>query len=143
MITMHQDALLKAAAGITSLEEILRVSSGDLSRMNAFRYQAIEANRRAGRRRHRGGGPQGRASIAWPARAVSRPTRTVRRHGGADSVASTPANESRAAEVRFGQRVKRKDITAFTREMSALLGAAHSHSAGAGQLGRGGGKPGA
>jgi type IV pilus assembly protein PilB len=29
MITMHQDALQKAAAGITSLEEILRVSSGD------------------------------------------------------------------------------------------------------------------
>jgi type II secretory ATPase GspE/PulE/Tfp pilus assembly ATPase PilB-like protein len=29
MITMHQDALLKAAAGMTSLEEILRVSSGD------------------------------------------------------------------------------------------------------------------
>jgi type II secretory ATPase GspE/PulE/Tfp pilus assembly ATPase PilB-like protein len=30
MVTMHQDALQKAAAGITSLEEILRVSSGDL-----------------------------------------------------------------------------------------------------------------
>lgn len=30
MITMHQDALQKAAAGMTSLEEILRVSSGDL-----------------------------------------------------------------------------------------------------------------
>jgi type II secretory ATPase GspE/PulE/Tfp pilus assembly ATPase PilB-like protein len=30
MLTMHQDALQKAAAGITSLEEILRVSSGDL-----------------------------------------------------------------------------------------------------------------
>ena len=29
MITMHQDALQKAADGITSLEEILRVSSGD------------------------------------------------------------------------------------------------------------------
>lgn len=29
MITMHQDALQKAVAGITSLEEILRVSSGD------------------------------------------------------------------------------------------------------------------
>jgi len=29
MITMHQDALQKAAVGITSLEEILRVSSGD------------------------------------------------------------------------------------------------------------------
>jgi type IV pilus assembly protein PilB len=30
MVTMHQDALQKAAAGSTSLEEILRVSSGDL-----------------------------------------------------------------------------------------------------------------
>jgi type II secretory ATPase GspE/PulE/Tfp pilus assembly ATPase PilB-like protein len=30
MTTMHQDALAKAAAGLTSLEEILRVSSGDL-----------------------------------------------------------------------------------------------------------------
>lgn len=29
MVTMHQDALLKAAAGITTLEEIVRVSSGD------------------------------------------------------------------------------------------------------------------
>jgi type II secretory ATPase GspE/PulE/Tfp pilus assembly ATPase PilB-like protein len=29
MLSMHQDALLKAAAGVTSLEEILRVSSGD------------------------------------------------------------------------------------------------------------------
>jgi type II secretory ATPase GspE/PulE/Tfp pilus assembly ATPase PilB-like protein len=30
MMTMHQDSLHKAAAGITSLDEILRVSSGDL-----------------------------------------------------------------------------------------------------------------
>ena len=30
MTTMHQDALQKAAAGMTTLEEILRVSSGDL-----------------------------------------------------------------------------------------------------------------
>lgn len=30
MMTMHQDALQKAATGITTLEEILRVSSGDL-----------------------------------------------------------------------------------------------------------------
>jgi type IV pilus assembly protein PilB len=30
MMTMHQDAILKASQGITSLEEILRVSSGDL-----------------------------------------------------------------------------------------------------------------
>jgi len=31
MLTMHQDALQKAAAGVTSLEEILRVSSGDMA----------------------------------------------------------------------------------------------------------------
>lgn len=30
MLTMHQDALQKAAAGMTTLDEILRVSSGDL-----------------------------------------------------------------------------------------------------------------
>jgi type II secretory ATPase GspE/PulE/Tfp pilus assembly ATPase PilB-like protein len=30
MITMHEDALRKAAAGLTSLEEIVRVSSGDM-----------------------------------------------------------------------------------------------------------------
>ncbi len=30
MMTMHEDAMLKASQGITSLEEILRVSSGDL-----------------------------------------------------------------------------------------------------------------
>ena len=30
MLTMHQDAVQKASAGVTSLEEILRVSSGDL-----------------------------------------------------------------------------------------------------------------
>jgi len=29
MTTMHQDALQKAAAGMTTLEEIIRVSSGD------------------------------------------------------------------------------------------------------------------
>jgi type II secretory ATPase GspE/PulE/Tfp pilus assembly ATPase PilB-like protein len=29
MLTMHQDALQKAVQGITSLEEIVRVSSGD------------------------------------------------------------------------------------------------------------------
>src|SRR3989441_5718171 len=32
--------------------------------------------------------------------------------------------ETPRAEVRFGQRIKRKEITAFTREMAALLGAA-------------------
>jgi len=30
MMTMHQDAMFKASQGVTSLEEILRVSSGDL-----------------------------------------------------------------------------------------------------------------
>jgi type II secretory ATPase GspE/PulE/Tfp pilus assembly ATPase PilB-like protein len=31
MLTMHQDALQKASAGVTTLEEILRVSSGDMA----------------------------------------------------------------------------------------------------------------
>jgi type II secretory pathway component PulF len=35
-----------------------------------------------------------------------------------------PANSSPARIPTFNQRVTRKDITAFTREMSALLGAA-------------------
>jgi type II secretory pathway component PulF len=43
---------------------------------------------------------------------------------GAATAAITPANEGAAANVRFGQRIGRKDVTAFTREMSALLGAA-------------------
>jgi type II secretory ATPase GspE/PulE/Tfp pilus assembly ATPase PilB-like protein len=30
MITMHQDALRKASQGMTTLEEIIRVSSGDV-----------------------------------------------------------------------------------------------------------------
>jgi type II secretory ATPase GspE/PulE/Tfp pilus assembly ATPase PilB-like protein len=30
MVTMHQDALQKVATGVTTLEEVLRVSSGDL-----------------------------------------------------------------------------------------------------------------
>jgi len=36
MITMHEDAMNKASAGITSLEEILRVSSGDLLGSSLF-----------------------------------------------------------------------------------------------------------
>jgi general secretion pathway protein F len=43
---------------------------------------------------------------------------------GVVAVSSTPANEDRAADARLGQRIGRKDVTAFTREMSALLGAA-------------------
>ena len=30
MVTMHEDAMNKAGEGITSLDEIVRVSSGDL-----------------------------------------------------------------------------------------------------------------
>jgi general secretion pathway protein F len=36
---------------------------------------------------------------------------------------SAPAEEARAAEARSGRGVKRKEVTAFTREMSALLSA--------------------
>jgi type II secretory pathway component PulF len=43
---------------------------------------------------------------------------------GAAAISSAPANVGPAADARFGQRIGRKDVTAFTREMSALLGAA-------------------
>ena len=40
------------------------------------------------------------------------------------AAAAAPASETIRPEVRHGQRIKRKEITAFTREMAALLGAA-------------------
>ncbi|MEO6036728.1 MAG: type II secretion system F family protein [Verrucomicrobiota bacterium] len=38
-------------------------------------------------------------------------------------VASLPRQEIRRREIRFGTGIKRKEVTAFTREMAALLGA--------------------
>src|SRR6266545_852386 len=38
--------------------------------------------------------------------------------------ATLPATETRRSAVHYGKRIKRKEITAFTREMAALLGAA-------------------
>lgn len=39
------------------------------------------------------------------------------------STAAVPLKDALPAETRFGVRIKRKEITAFTREMAALLGA--------------------
>ena len=142
MMTMHQDALQKAAAGMTSLEEILRVSSGDLLGMNAFRYQAVEA----------GGAP-----VQGVIEAEDRESRACRLLGerglfpsnseaaatGNGAIAAPAQTVPAAAAEVSGSGIAEstgKEITAFTREMSALLGRGHSHSAGAGQPGRGGGK---
>src|ERR1051326_7498493 len=42
----------------------------------------------------------------------------------APAAAALPLTEAPPANVRYGNRIRRKEITAFTREMAALLGAA-------------------
>ena len=113
---------------------------GRLARMNAFRYQASRNRRRAVDGRDRSRGPQDRAAVARRARTCFR--RSSKSFAGGETPESKSASHQRgnAGGFMFGQRIRRKDITAFTREISALLGAAHSHSAGARQPGRGGGK---
>jgi type II secretory pathway component PulF len=102
--------------------------------MNSFRYQAIGAS---------GGAVEGSieaedrkaalyllgqrglfpSSLELSAR-VAEPA-TIPSHAAAD-VQSRKAEQARPATgaARSGRRIKRKDITAFTQEMSALLGAA-------------------
>jgi type II secretory pathway component PulF len=91
--------------------------------MNAFRYQAIELNGKA---------------VAGVIEAEDRKAALhqlgerglfpsdleicVSSNGDAAASAATPP--AGRMEFGFGKRVKRKDITAFSREMSALLGAA-------------------
>jgi type II secretory pathway component PulF len=91
--------------------------------MNAFRYQAIESN----------GTPVNGVIEATDRKAA---LQLLGKRGlfpsdleicAAAGDSSTPvsgAKANRPSEVRFGQRVKRKEITAFTRELGALLGAA-------------------
>ena len=95
---------------------------GRLLGMTAFRYQAVESGGDAGQGRDRGRGPQRRAAFArqrglFPStsndalRRRQQPPKRRRRQ---------PAKW----EFRLGSGVKRKEITALTREMGALLGAA-------------------
>jgi len=91
--------------------------------MNAFRYQAIE---------------ESGAAVEGMIDAEDRKTalRLLGQRGlfpsnlelcsanGDAAVPSPLAKEIHAADFHFGKRIKRKEITAFTREMSALLGAA-------------------
>ena len=44
-------------------------------------------------------------------------------HGTASPIQASPTKALRRPEIRFGTGIKRKEITAFTREMAALLGA--------------------
>ena len=43
--------------------------------------------------------------------------------GNGTTSAVLPAKETRKSEIRFGTGIRRKEVTAFTREMAALLGA--------------------
>lgn len=87
--------------------------------MNSFRYQAIEA---------------GGASVNGVIEAEDRKSalRLLAERGlfpsnlemaAASSTTAVPLASAQTVEPGFGRRVRRKDITAFTREMSALLGA--------------------
>ncbi len=91
--------------------------------MNAFRYQAVEA---------------GGTTVEGTIEADDRKTALqllgrqglypslleISTNGRSEPSVSSPATPSAAAVAPAGGRVRRKDITAFTREMSALLAAA-------------------
>lgn len=90
--------------------------------MTSFRYQAIEA----------GGAPAKGVIEAEDRKSALQlltkrglfPSRLEICSSAAEPPSQAqPAPEARPSGIRFGKRVKRKEITAFTREMAALLGA--------------------
>src|SRR5664280_1558622 len=91
--------------------------------MTAFRYEAIET----------GGAPvQGvieaedrkTALQLLGRRGLFPSTLEISAAQGGASTPTTAVDRSPSQEQHFGKRIRRKDITAFTREMSALLSAA-------------------
>src|SRR5437773_352871 len=91
--------------------------------MNAFRYQAIELS---------GSPVQGvieaedrkTALHLLGKRGLFPSNLEVCRAADEAPAAASPVTETMRPDVRYRQRIKRKEITAFTREMAALLGAA-------------------
>jgi len=91
--------------------------------MNAFRYQAIELS---------GTAVQGvieaedrKSALHLLGKRGLFPSHLEICSSAEDVPAATlPATETRRSAVHYGKRIKRKEITAFTREMAALLGAA-------------------
>lgn len=95
--------------------------------MTSFRYQAIESNGAPGKGvieaedrrtalhllKQRGLFPSS-LEVCSPAVEAATPTAQVK---------GLPSKEFKRSDVRFGSGIKRKEITAFTREMAALLGA--------------------
>ncbi len=115
-MTMHEDALCKAAAGMTSLAGNRARFLGRFAGMTAFRYQAVELN----------GAPvkgvieaedRKAALQLLGGRGLFHRSKVLEANASADRCPRQPRR-------RAAGRVKRKDITAFTREMGALLGAA-------------------
>ena len=90
--------------------------------MNAFRYQAIELS----------GAPVNGVIEAEDRKTALHllgkrglfPSNLEVCRTADEAAATAPATEIMRPEVRQSQRIKRKEITAFTREMAALLGAA-------------------
>jgi type II secretory pathway component PulF len=90
--------------------------------MTAFRYQAIEGS---------GTPVQGvieaedrkTALSLLGQRGLFPSNLEISSSAAAPALPSLPWRETNSSKIRFGKRVKRKEITAFTREMGALLGA--------------------
>jgi general secretion pathway protein F len=91
--------------------------------MSEFRYKAIEGN---------GAAVEGvieaddrKSALQLLGQRGLFPSNLELRSAGAEAADSTPKTKKKqGAGISFGKRIKRKDITAFTRETSALLGAA-------------------
>jgi type II secretory pathway component PulF len=90
--------------------------------MNSFRYQAVETT----------GAPVAgvieaedrRAALQLLGRRGLFPSQLEPCENNVAAAPGAPAKESPAAAMPFGRRIGRKDVSAFTREMSALLAAA-------------------
>ena len=125
MMTMHQDALQKAAEGTTSPEEVPARFVGRFAGMSAFRYQAVGGNGAAVNGTIEAEDRKSALKLLGQ-RGLFPSSLELSFGNGTDNGSAAQARplEARRAIGLTGRRISRKDITAFTREMSALLGAA-------------------
>jgi hypothetical protein len=118
------DALRKAADGVTSLEEIPRVRQD--CRNERLRYQAIEANGTAVKGVIEAEDRKGALQLLGKRGLFPSSLEICSVAAAGNGAAPAPvlqAKQTPASDFHFGTRIRRKEITAFTREMGALLGA--------------------
>jgi len=94
--------------------------------MNAFRYQAIEANGTAVKGVIEAEDRKGALQLLGKRGLFPSSLEICSAAAAGNGAAPVPvlqAKQTPASDFHFGTRIKRKEITAFTREMGALLGA--------------------